>query len=968
MHAARTSRHLEALCLALLCTLAACSGSAGAPGAQGIPGTPGTPGAPGAPGTDGTDGSDGANALVLTTPEPAGANCPAGGTKVQAGVDANGNGALEPSEVAIAGTSFVCAGVGTNSLVRTQQEPAGAHCAFGGTRIDTGLDVNGNGALDPAEVDPAAVSYVCSFGPSGTISPSTGVHVAVQSVSTSGSPITVRFTLKDDRGFPIDLAGNYSVNTAIQPRFALAAVPAGADGLVRPLVVYTKATSAAAPGGLPTNYNPRGTAPGYGTLVENGLGAGDYTYTFPTASTPNGPVAVAYDPARLDETHVVWIQVSRQTDLVYQTNANTFSADNVPYYFVPSGVGTPRVREVVAQAACQACHARFKPETTASAAFHGGGRVEVGMCNVCHNPARTTNPLADSASFIHRIHAGQQVATANLFHGIAATYPQDVRRCDTCHGGAAQGAQALTNPSTLACQGCHDYVSFTSAAPAACQVGGNVQYGADGKPLPCNHVAGPQPDSSCVVCHGPSGAFATERYHRPVVSPDPANSWLAGGLNANTNASYVAAAGYVPPGAAVITYDVKSVDTALDTAVIPNVKRPRITFKLKRDGVDVVFQTYAPAATPPVTELMPNFVGSPSVYFAFTVPQDGQAAPADFNASASGYLKKIWDGSATGTGAGLLTGPDATGYYTVVLTGVQVPATATHLTGGLGYTYSLSSTPPLVQTNVPGYPWVPNVPADGKAQGGLSIPAPNVWKVATGFTGRRAIVDNALCKDCHGALGVAPTFHAGQRNDGPTCSFCHNPNRTSSGWSAGSKYFIHAIHAGRKRVVPYTWHATEAGPGYDEVEFPGTLNTCTTCHLPGTSDLTNATNLAAVGQMQLTTVATGKYAIDPLVNSTYYTVSPYVVADNVTDYGAGFAYNAATNVTTEAAGTTLVLSPITGACAACHDSPIAVDHMTSAGGLFYAPRSTALSLGAREQCLLCHGPGRIAAIGEVHQR
>jgi hypothetical protein len=39
-------------------------------------------------------------------------------------------------------------------------------------------------------------------------------------------------------------------------------------------------------------------------------------------------------------------------------------------------------------------------------------------------------------------------------------------------------------------------------------------------------------------------------------------------------------------------------------------------------------------------------------------------------------------------------------------------------------------------------------------------------------------------------------------------------------------------------VTPFTWHAAEVGPGFDEVEFPGTLNTCTTCHLPGTFDFT----------------------------------------------------------------------------------------------------------------------------------
>jgi mono/diheme cytochrome c family protein len=92
-----------------------------------------------------------------------------------------------------------------------------------------------------------------------------------------------------------------------------------------------------------------------------------------------------------------------------------------------------------------------------------------------------------------------------------------------------------------------------------------------------------------------------------------------------------------------------------------------------------------------------------------------------------------------------------------------------------------------------------------------------------------------------------------------------------------------------------------------------------------------------------------------------------VVADNVTDYGVGFAYNATTNVTTEAAATTLVLSPITGACSACHDSGVAIDHMKANGGQFYTPRATVLGLGAsREQCLICHGPGRVAAIGVVH--
>jgi hypothetical protein len=42
--------------------------------------------------------------------------------------------------------------------------------------------------------------------------------------------------------------------------------------------------------------------------------------------------------------------------------------------------------------------------------------------------------------------------------------------------------------------------------------------------------------------------------------------------------------------------------------------------------------------------------------------------------------------------------------------------------------------------------------------------------------------------------------------------------------------------------------------------------------------------------------------------------------------------------------------------------------MKANGGQFYSQRSTVLGAGAsREQCMLCHGPGRVAAIGLVHQ-
>ncbi len=267
----------------LLCGLVACTGEQGPPGANGGSGTPGDPGDPGA------------TALANTSVEPPGANCPNGGTKVEVGVDTNGDGTLDASEVT--STSYVCNGTsggdGKDSLVRTGDEPIGTNCPFGGTKIETGLDANDNGVLEDTEVNAAATSYVCNTAPGGYITPSTGVNVTITAVSTSTTaPITVRFTMKDDKGFPLDVAGKYSQNTAIQPRFALAYFTKDAtSGVVSPLTVYTKSGATQSP----TNYNPLGTTrrarPARWSRTASALA------TTPTRSRPRPP-RTARSPSR----------------------------------------------------------------------------------------------------------------------------------------------------------------------------------------------------------------------------------------------------------------------------------------------------------------------------------------------------------------------------------------------------------------------------------------------------------------------------------------------------------------------------------------------------------------------------------------------------------------------------------------------------------------------------------------------
>ena len=411
-------------------------------------------------------------------------------------------------------------------------------------------------------------------------------------------------------------------------------------------------------------------------------------------------------------------------------------------------------------------------------------------------------------------------------------------------------------------------------------------------------------------------------------------------------------------------------------------KQPVIVFRMLQQAqgaataTAVPFKTFNPdTVTFPLStqEMWDNFMGSPSAYFVFAVPQDvplgASATPADFNASTSGYLRSIWNGTATGSGAGTLTGPDANGFYTVTLTGVTIPDNAVMLTGGIGYSYGLKATMPLTQTNLANYPVTPATGSGLTASmpnktGGLIVITPNVQKVATGYTGRRPIVEDARCNKCHQELGTFTTdaFHGGQRNDGTTCAWCHTPNQNTSGWSGDSTSYIHAIHAGAARTVPFTWHATSATENFSDVKYPGVLKDCETCHLPGTIDFSATASASAIANRQYRTVATGTLAS---ASTSAFTYSPYITQDF--NYGSGFSFSAATGVTTEAAATTLVNSPIATQCFACHDSTVERAHMEITGSAsIYSPRSVAL--GKVETCMVCHGPGHIADIKVMHSK
>ncbi|MDX1253589.1 MAG: DUF1566 domain-containing protein [Gammaproteobacteria bacterium] len=111
--------------------------------------------------TPGTPPAPGAVVLTTTSAEPSGVNCTNGGTRVEAGIDANSNGALDATEIST--TTYLCSTPGAPAaavLINTRAEPNGVNCASGGTKVEAGTDANSNGTLDAAEV--STTSYLCN--------------------------------------------------------------------------------------------------------------------------------------------------------------------------------------------------------------------------------------------------------------------------------------------------------------------------------------------------------------------------------------------------------------------------------------------------------------------------------------------------------------------------------------------------------------------------------------------------------------------------------------------------------------------------------------------------------------------------------------------------------------------------------------------------------------------------------------
>ncbi len=200
---------------------------------------------------------------------------------------------------------------------------------------------------------------------------------------------------------------------------------------------------------------------------------------------------------------------------------------------------------------------------------------------------------------------------------------------------------------------------------------------------------------------------------------------------------------------------------------------------------------------------------------------------------------------------------------------------------------------------------------------------------------RRSVVDIDKCDDCHNRLAV----HGNNRTENlEHCTMCHNPNATDINRRAGQcladlgpddtpidfKYMAHAIHASGYTGISYEVCGFGNRTHVFDFEYPGRLNNCEGCH----------------------------------VQDGYYPVDSTQVLGTTVDVGA--------DVVSPTDDT--VISPNTSVCSTCHVGALAAEHMRQNGGDFNATKAadgTLISFGV-ETCGLCHGPGRLADVKEVH--
>jgi OmcA/MtrC family decaheme c-type cytochrome len=708
-------------------------------------------------------------------------------------------------------------------------------------------------------------------GPPGPQGPSTGGGVPVDSAELINIAVT-GIDIPDGGGKPtVSLTLTNDLNQGL---FGLPAEDIN--------FVLSQLTPGSAGGSSEwQSYRTRedGGVPDVQASTENGaegdfedIGDGTYTYEFASALTdyPAGP---EYDENKV---HRIGIEIRGQAP----------NSSNGIYTFI-AATGDPvaddddvDTRRIVDNDTCNACHDRLE--------FHGGPRTDVDYCVTCHNPSSTdgnTDNTVDMKALIHNIHAGRDgyviVGFGDREHDYSdVEWTQDLRNCQTCHEEDDENTPQASNwrlvQNRASCGTCH----YDDGDPD----NGENDYAIEDGIHPFGQVF--PDDTQCVSCHGP---------------------------DANVGVS-VAAIHAIPEQIASGEFEYQVLGIA--NAAVG--QAPEVTFSVVNPGdpddpEDPVDVPYDLATDPAWTAC--DGTSRLAVTLAWTTTPDYTNSGTGNSPAQPVSMDPLLGCSGTATDNG-------DGTYTVI-SPVPVPA---------GVTGTLSA-------GIEGHPWV-DIDGDGETARSERIAVTNAIAYQ-GIDGadtaeRRNAIAIERCDDCHNVLSI----HGNNRTDEPeVCVQCHNPNATdisvrippcsdelgTDDVPIDFKRMIHLIHASGATGVPYEVCGFNGNSTHVyDVTYPGHLNNCEGCHVPGGYYPVDA------GEILGTTISAGADIESP--------------TDDV------------------------AISPNSSVCSSCHVSDLAKTHMEQNGGDFAATKaadSTLISSGV-ESCALCHGAGRSADVEEVH--
>jgi OmcA/MtrC family decaheme c-type cytochrome len=196
------------------------------------------------------------------------------------------------------------------------------------------------------------------------------------------------------------------------------------------------------------------------------------------------------------------------------------AAMNPIKYLALTGNVTPR-RTVVTMNQCNQCHDRL--------ALHGGQRMNIDECVICHNPLESDvsrRPAAAGAPesvsmqrMIHRIHKGEELTQEYTVFGFGGTpinfnevvYPGDLRNCTKCHTGNSHLLPLPTGLGTV--NALRDYFSPQGPGTAACLGCHDNQDAAAHAYLNTTTFGGSNTAEACATCHGAGKEWDVAKAH-----------------------------------------------------------------------------------------------------------------------------------------------------------------------------------------------------------------------------------------------------------------------------------------------------------------------------------------------------------------------------------------------------------------------------------------------------------------------